>query len=145
METEPSKLSIKIELKDFLVKGKFGDTTAEDIGSDKKQEIDEENSLTHFRGTIKMTLLEEEVLAEFSINYTAETICARCLKKFERNGALSFEREYLIGKRIPQDDKMLIDKQFRIEVGEPVEEEISFDIPMKPLCSESCEGFTGND
>ena len=141
MKQEP----YKIDVKDFLAKGRVGDRSDIEINEKLNIQLDEENVLREISGKVTLTLLETEILAEFGINYFCETICARCLKEFERQGKIKFEREYLIGRRIPEEDKMLVDKNFQIEIGKPSLEEIILDTPMKPLCSEKCNGLIDND
>ncbi len=143
MKKEPSneKISTKIDVKNFLIKGKVGDTETIDIKENVKTEIDPENALSSYQGKIKITLLEKEILAEFSVEYLAKTVCARCLKRFDREWSLTFEREYLLGRRTAADGELIVGKDFQIEVGEPILEEINFDIPMKPLCKTNCKGF----
>ena len=137
MEKEPYKLDIK----ELLIKGDVGASETYKVELKKDIELDGENTLKDYIGEVKVTLLEKEVLAEFNINYTAQTVCARCLKRFKREGRLSFDREYLIGRRVAEGDELLVDKEFQIEVGEPTYEEIVFDIPMKPICKENCKGI----
>ena len=138
MKVEPYKLDVK----DLLLKDNVGNRETFEVKASPSIELDEENVLKSYEGEIKVTLLENELLAEFHINYIAETICARCLKKFKREGRLSFDREYIIGRRVADAEELIVDKEFQVEIGGPILEEIAFDIPMKPLCSEKCEGIT---
>lgn len=137
MKTEPYKLDIK----ELLIKGNVGSREVFIVKVSPTLKLDEENTLKSYEGEVKVTLLEDELLAEFHINYIAETICARCLKKFKREGRLSFDREYIIGRRAAEGDELIVDKDFKIELGEPVHEEIAFDVPMKPICKKACKGF----
>lgn len=130
-----------IDVKDLLIKGDLGARETHDVKFKKDVKLDEENALKSYEGEVKLTLLEKEILAEFGINYVAETICARCLEVYKREGSLSFDREYAVGKRVAEEDELIVDKKFQIEVGGPIFEEISFDIPMKPLCREACKGI----
>ena len=144
MTKEPSDNidnSVYINVKDFLIKGPVGDTETIPIHETFEKSLDPENTLRSFEGSIKLTLLEEEILAEFSVEYLAKTICARCLKRFDREGSLAFERAYLLGRRTAADGELIVGKDFQIEVGGPILEEINFDIPMKPLCKTDCQGF----
>jgi len=147
MKKEPYKLDVK----NLIVKGSVGSKEIFSVKATPDIEIDEENVLKAYEGEVKATLLEDSILAEFNINYEMETVCARCLKTFLRKGAISFDREYLIGKRavaprtgryMAGADGLIVDKEFCIEVAGPILEEIAFDIPMKPLCKESCKGIT---
>jgi len=137
MEQEPYKISVK----DLLVRGSVGDKEVLKVKSSSEIVLDEENTLMGYEGEIKATILEDEILVEFGINYRCETICARCLKKFNRKGKLSFDREYMTGKRVAEGDELIVDKEFKVEVGGPIFEEIVLDIPMKPRCKESCKGI----
>jgi len=149
MKKEPSEkqsnISYKIDVKDFIVKGVVGDRESYNVEVNLGEELDEENTLKSYKGKISLTMLENEIYSESEITYTAETICARCLKKFERHGEVSCEREYKIGKRVAEDGEFLVDKEFKIEVGVPIYEEIMFDIPMKPVCNKACKGFITNN
>jgi|GEM_PF-1467537 len=139
MKHEPYKLGIK----DLLAKGASGSRETFKVKAGPNIKMDEENILKSYEGEVRLTLLEEEILAEFQISYTAETICARCLEKFTRKDEVKFEREYQLGKRSAGENELAVGKDFSIEVGEPIEEEITFDIPMKPLCDAKCKGITG--
>jgi uncharacterized metal-binding protein YceD (DUF177 family) len=137
MKNEPYKLDVK----DMLAKGAVGNRESFEVNVHLNIELDEENVLKSYEGQIGLTLLEEESLAEFQISYTAETVCARCLKKFMRDGKVEFDRQYKLGKRVAEGDELIVEKDFQIEMRKPICEEIAFDIPMKPLCSEKCEGL----
>lgn len=137
MEREPYRLDVK----QLLIKGSVGSRENFYVKSSLSAKLDEENALKGYEGEVKVTLLEKELAVEFNINYRVDTICARCLKKYKREGRLTFDREYIIGRRVAEGDELLVDKEFQIEVGEPVYEEIVFDIPMKPLCKETCKGI----
>lgn len=138
MNTEPYKLDVK----HFLAKGKVGDTEVLGLKSSPMFKLDGENILKSFEGEVKLTLLDREILAEFQIAYISKTICARCLKEFDRGGKIIFDREYKIGKRVAEAGELIVDKEFQIEVGGPIYEEVAIDTPMKPLCNKACEGFT---
>lgn len=137
MKSEP----YKIDVKDFLVKGKLGDRENVSVDRDMAFTLDEENVLKKIYGEIQLTLLENDILAEFDINYECETICARCLKKFGREGKVEFDREYKVGKRVAEEGELIVDKNFQIEAGDLIVEEIAFDAPMKPLCDTLCKGI----
>ncbi len=146
MKKEPEKFELstfpaKIDVKNLIAKGKVGDRLKAEIDEKLNLRLDEENVLQEISGNVQLTLLEQEILAQFDINYLAKTVCARCLEEYERKGDVAFDREYLIGRRTPEEDKLIVDKNFQIEIGEPTLEEITLDIPMKPLCSEKCEGI----
>ena len=76
--------------------------------------------------------------------------CARCLKEFVLPIVSEFEAFFLLMKFVPEEeDKQLspedLDISFLpekgIEIKDIIEEQIWLNIPIKPLCQESCKGL----
>ncbi len=138
--------SLKAGVKDFVLSATVGSILSLNI--EKKNlnlPLDEENILKFYEGTLNLTKLEESLLARISVSYSAETRCARCLDEYKREGKINFEEEYFLDRKKLSFETRVVDKNFEIEVGEPIYEEIYFNIPMKPLCSEDCEGVKGQE
>jgi len=149
MKKEPSekdgKTSYKVDVKDFTLNQPVGGSEKVYLKKSVSVALDEENALKAYFGNLILTMLDVEILAQFEVDYTADTICARCLEKFKRDGSISFENVYKLGRRIAEEGESVVDKDFMIEIGIPIFEEIMLDIPMKALCSEDCKGLTKNN
>lgn len=134
--------SAKVNVKELTTTGSVGQVLSVPLKkSGLDLPLDEENILKSYQGDLKLVKLEEEILAKFVINYSVETICARCLKVFERSGKIEFENQYWFNRQKDSPENEIVDKNYEIEVGKSIYEEIYFDIPMKPLCDKECKGL----
>lgn len=88
--------------------------------------------------TLKLTKLDKErVLAHFETTINIKLSCIRCLEKFSHQISLSFDRVYSTD---PESDELPIEDG-RIEVKQPVYEELILELPAKPVCSKDCQGL----
>ena len=79
---------------------------------------------------------------EATCKVTAVGACARCLApvsqiietKFTRTVAASLETE-------DEDDEYLVAVEGKIDVGEPISDELIMSLPSRLLCSEDCKGL----
>lgn len=102
---------------------------------------DEEVLAKRVKGTLNLTKLEEEILAQFSGEVRAKVICDRCLSEFETEVPLKFSQEYLIDKSPDEDIKLSVSRDFMIDVSEPIRQELLAALPVKKLCNEKCKGL----
>ena len=102
-------------------------------------DIDDEVGLIKLKGEITLTNLGEEILAAFKVKTILKYTCDRCLAEFEKETAQAFERIYSFKD---EEDKLKITKDSKIEVFEPIREEIILGRPMKAVCKKSCKGIT---
>lgn len=135
-------LNMFLDVKKLVFGAQIGIKDSYDFQSESPFVIDSENDIVMFKGNVKLTRLPEELMAEYKIEYLANTQCARCLKRFERKGARQFTREYLIEGVDPEGEKLSVNKNYQIDIGLPIYEELIFDIPMKPLCDKDCKGVS---
>ncbi|OGS36548.1 MAG: hypothetical protein A2293_10590 [Elusimicrobia bacterium RIFOXYB2_FULL_49_7] len=100
------------------------------------------------KGTLQLTIDKAETSLLFigELKAVASMACSRCLKpvriKFEMDFSF-MAKEVLTGE--DEDDDLDImaynpgDKE--IDIASAVSEEILVNLPMKPVCKESCKGF----
>jgi len=90
------------------------------------------------RGKIKLFKSKREFFANFEIYTEIILICDRCLKKFKKPLNLNFTRSLKFNKESDEDIKIM--PYNKIEIFEPIWQEIVLKIPIKSLCSQKCKG-----
>lgn len=95
-------------------------------------------------GKIYLERKENSILGTISVKTKGELSCERCLEKFEKVFKIEFDQEYVLSKRgIPKAEEkaMPVLHGKEIDVLEPVRQEILLSLPLKNLCSPSCQGL----
>ncbi len=92
--------------------------------------------------------LGEEVWIKGNINVRLSVICSRCLQPFEFPLDLAFDLIYLpeeldeIKEELEEEDiNRLFYYNRQINLRDIILEQINLAFPLKPLCSEDCEGL----
>lgn len=89
-------------------------------------------------GNIRIIGLQDGVLAAGRLEAAVELECTRCLRTFPHKVAFKFEAEF---SERPQEDQFPIDKYGKIDLAEPVRQEIEVHLPLVALCQEDCAGI----
>lgn len=104
------------------------------------EKFEDEVLAKRIKGELKLTKLENEILAKFKGTARVKIACDRCLAEFEVELPLNFSQVYLQEKP-EEEEKMRIEKGFKIELSEPLRQEILIRLPIKKLCREDCAGL----
>jgi uncharacterized protein len=90
----------------------------------------------------------EEVLIKGKISTTLSLICSRCLSSYEFHVDVPFdlvffpEEAALEKDQLDQDDMdMLFYNEQKFDLKEVILEQLNLSFPVKPLCSQSCQGI----
>lgn len=118
----------------------------------------EEIKISHpFKAIMRFEKKGKEVFVKGIVNGEVELQCSRCLKEYIMPIKTLFEITYHPIEELNKDeeiqlkrDEMEVDfyREGLIETEDIVRDQILLNIPMKPLCSESCRGLClicGND
>ncbi len=89
-------------------------------------------------GTVRIMGLDEGVVAAGRLETMVELECNRCLRTFEQRIDFSLEAEF---SEKPKEDQFPIDKYGKIDLKEPVRQEIEVHLPLVALCQEDCAGI----
>lgn len=110
----------------------------------------EENTifLSPAHAEVVIRRIGDEVMIKGRLTARLNFCCSRCLSPYEYPVSASFDLVYLpedldiMREELDEDD---IDTVFyrdrRLDLREIVLEQLNLTIPLKPLCSESCEGI----
>jgi uncharacterized protein len=103
-------------------------------------------SATHAEAVVRR--VGEEIWIKGSLTARLSFVCSRCLSPFEFPVDSSFDLVYLPGEmalmkeELDEDD---LDRGFydnnQINLHEVILEQLNLTFPLKPLCSEDCEGI----
>lgn len=94
------------------------------------------------QGVIKLTRVDEGILAEFEVELTVNLECDRCLSEFSYKSKLKFKRIYSLSPVVEENSDLLpVSKAFMINIIEPIREEALLSVPVKKLCREQCAGI----
>lgn len=105
------------------------------------EKIDEDVIAERINGTLKLTKLDEQLLAAFDFNTKIKLTCDRCLSEYEMEIPVKFKQEYLLERPGHESDELFVDREFKIDVLEPIRQEILTAIPTKKICNEDCRGI----
>ena len=110
----------------------------------------EENTafLSPARADVLVRKVGDEVMVKGRLTTRLSFVCSRCLAPYEYPVDVSFDLYYLpedldtMKDELDEDD---VDKVFyrhrRLDLREIILEQLNLTIPLKPLCSEGCEGI----
>ena len=97
-------------------------------------EFDLDTSEVKFKGSINMSTDAKKEMMVVStkthLNATAEFICSRCLKEFDRIVEKDFDIQYPLDKS----------ERF-IDISQDIRQEVILSYPVKFLCKPDCRGF----
>lgn len=88
-------------------------------------------------GKYRLICLEEGIVGQFYVRLSAKITCSRCLASFNLVTEVEFNREF---SELVKEDFLPV-KNFKIDILEPLREELLLSLPIKPLCVESCKGL----
>ena len=103
------------------------------------------------RAQVRLAVVGDAVRVAGAVNADLEVSCSRCLKPVELSLNKEFDLEYHPDPEVSQEGEE-IELEFgdltvgfyrneQLDVGASVGEQIVLEIPMKPICKESCEGL----
>jgi len=120
---------------------------------DEALEMDDDIRLTEaVRGSVKLTRLNQGLLADAHATTALELECSRCLDVFEAPIAVTFEECFVptvdIHTGLPYRaheldpvDVFHIDDHHMVDLSEPMRQHIVLAIPMMPLHAPDCPGL----
>lgn len=79
--------------------------------------------------------------ADVSLVY--DTVCARCAEPVTGKLAFSFEKDIADSSVSRDNDDYLFIENQRLDLVDPLEEQLLLELPSKTLCREDCKGLCG--
>jgi uncharacterized protein len=130
---------MKLEVKNLVLApvGKTDDLIIEMFN----EQIDDDILAERIKGNLHLLRIEEEVLAQFSGAVKVRVVCDRCAEEYSIEIPLKFSQEYVLHGDEVGSDQLEITRDFKIDIVEPLRQEIQTALPVKKLCKEDCAGL----
>lgn len=129
----------------------------ESVGATRNYEIDDDLSFEeeeidgcHVRGDIELIRTDKSILVKGELEGQSNLMCSRCLEYFQQPLKFKIEEEFFPtvdvnrggSPFVPEDSTVfMIDEHHILDLSEAVRQYALIDIPMKPLCSNDCQGI----
>ena len=128
----------------------ISDIPLEGLELDFESSIEADALLTPIRARLRIEKHEPEVFVKGDLTAEVTLQCGRCLKEFQKYLSIPVEVVYHPGEELKEEDTHEIkseelDMDFysgdELDLEVLLKEQIELNLPMKPLCSESCKGL----
>jgi uncharacterized protein len=106
--------------------------------SDESPELDDVTLAAPLSGNVRVMGTKEGVLAVGRLEADVELECNRCLRAFNHHVRFSLEAEFA---EHPDEDQYPIDKRGRIDLTEPIRQDLVVYLPLQQLCQDDCNGI----
>lgn len=106
-----------------------------------KEQFDDDFLAERIKGELKIIKLEPDILAEFDGFAFVNIACDRCLENYKIRLPIKFKQIYVASKEDVNDGKLPIEKNFHIDILEPIRQEVIINVPIKKLCRINCAGI----
>jgi uncharacterized protein len=122
----------------------------EGLELDFESSVESDAILTPVRARLRIEKHETEVFVKGDLTAEAKLQCGRCLKDFQKSLSIPVEAVYhpvdeLKGEDTHEIKSEELDMDFysgdELDLEVLLKEQIELNLPMKPLCSESCKGL----
>jgi uncharacterized protein len=97
--------------------------------------------LKNFAGTARITRTPQGLLVQVKMNALMQAECVRCLKEFEQPLEIDFTELYAFSPRTTSESGLLLPEDMHIDLEPLVREYMILNVPISPLCSETCQGL----
>ena len=77
---------------------------------------------------------------DYSVKFTLNIVCDRCLKEFDREYSFDF-RHVVVTSVNKNNDDFIIAENYRVDVNEIALSDLLLELPTKLLCSDDCKGL----
>lgn len=77
---------------------------------------------------------------DYSVNFTLNIVCDRCLKELQREYTYNFQ--HIVVNSVNKDnDDYIISENYRVDVNEIALSDLLLELPTKLLCIDDCKGL----
>ena len=105
------------------------------------------------QGRVSMMRTDRGIWVDVEADVQSQAACSRCLEKFTHHSKLAMGEEFVptvdvatgrpLAARWTDEDVFTIDQGHCLDLRKALEEYAITNQPMKPLCSQDCEGMCG--
>jgi uncharacterized protein len=112
--------------------------------------VDEDLLAEDVDGTVKLTRLADEIIANVTAKGTVDLECVRCLRTYAQPFSTKFSAEFRptvdvrTGIHLPEesdeDERFTIDANHELDIRDVLRQEIVVALPMRAICGPDCPG-----
>ena len=113
-------------------------------------QVDEESLAKDVEGTVKLTRLADEIIANITVKGTVDLECVRCLRVYAQPFSTRFSAEFRptvdvrtgihLAEESNEDERFTIDANHELDFSEVLRQEIVVALPMRAICGPDCPG-----
>ena len=104
-------------------------------------EIDEELTLTDFKGVAKITRTQQGLFVQGNFSGNAKQECVRCLTEYDQPLAFEFLELYAFDRKSITESGLMVPEDANIDLQPLVREFALLEFPIKPICKPTCKGL----
>ncbi len=127
---------MQIDVNDILRTGEGAQTVYAVEG--EKPDLDGVELAEPISGEIRIMGTKHGILAVGRLETAVTLECHRCLRAFTHHIKFPLEAEFMA---TPEEDMFPIDQYGKIDLAEPVRQDIVVHLPLKQLCQADCKGI----
>lgn len=106
--------------------------------TDEQPEFEDVKLVAPLGGSIRIVGTKTGVLAAGKIDATVELECHRCLRPFNYRFSFPVEAEF---DPNPEEEQYQIDRYGKIDLAEPIRQDLVVHLPLRQLCQAGCNGI----
>jgi uncharacterized protein len=112
-------------------------------------ELDNDLVASDINGTLRLTHLSDEILANVEATATVALTCLRCLEMYDQTTKTRFQEEFRVAYDVrsgaevrsnDDDERFAINDAHELDIREPLRQELIVSLPMRPDCGDRCPG-----
>lgn len=105
-------------------------------------EIDADFQVENFKGTARLSRVQQGILVQMNCEGDTEIDCVRCLTPYTQHLTVEFDELFALPNlRQNQDADNFLPENGNIDLFPLVDEFMTMEIPIKPLCDKNCKGL----
>jgi uncharacterized protein len=129
------------------------DIPKEGLDVDIQETLAADDTLFSIEGRLKVEKAGDEIMVRGDLKAGVDLQCSRCLKKFTGDLTIPVDVVYHPVEELRGTDQHEIasdelDLDFyagdELDIDRLLKEQVALNVPMKPLCNDSCRGFCPN-
>ena len=111
--------------------------------------LDPELVARDIHGSLRLTRLSDEILANVEVTAIVELTCLRCLEQYDQPTRARFQEEFRVAydvrsgvavRSADDDERFSITDAHELDIREPLRQELIVSLPMRPDCGSACPG-----
>lgn len=105
---------------------------------DERPSFEDVSLAAPLSGDIKVVGIDGSIIVAGNLQVEVNLECNRCLRMFTHHLTVPLQAEF---RQQPGEDSFPIDRYGKIDLEEPIRQDILVHLPLQQLCTEDCNGI----